>query len=264
MQAGEHDRLEVTRVDGPAPIFIVGMPRTGTTLLDRILSNHSDIQSLGERNDFSASVSEASDCFFDSVLKTERDEILGRLDVERAGELYLTRLGRASGSARFAIDKNPKNLFNIPLILRAIPNARVLCLVRDPMDSCFSNLKELFQGGAYPYSYTLDDLAEHCTLAHRWIRHWEAAAPNAVRVVTYEDLVANPDKVVQPLLEFIGVEFHSGLTDIASNAAPVSTASSSQVRESIHARGVGAWIPYEKHLQPLKERLVQLSEREDN
>ncbi|HVF16681.1 MAG TPA: sulfotransferase, partial [Steroidobacteraceae bacterium] len=255
---------DVARVGESGPIFIVGMPRTGTTLLDRILSNHPDIESLGERNDFSAAVSEASDCFFDSLLKTTRDGVLQRLDFDRAGKLYLARLRRAPGSTRFVIDKNPKNLFNIPLILRAIPNARVLCLMRDPTDSCFSNLKELFQGGAYPYSYALDDLAEHCMLAHEWIRYWAAAAPSAVRVVRYEELVANPDQVIEPLLKFIGADFHSGLTDIESNEAPVSTASSSQVRESIHVRGVGAWARYEKHLQPLRERLAQLGERVDS
>jgi tetratricopeptide (TPR) repeat protein len=239
----------------PVPIFIVGMPRTGTTLLDRILGNHSLVRSVGERNDFAAAVSEASGRFFRSALHGDHRELLSQLDFRRAGSAYLQRLRMIESQARCVIDKNPQNLFNLPIILQALPNARTLCLRRDPMDACFSNLKELFQGDAYPYSYALEDLAEHCLRVRRWMEHWESVAPRSVRIVDYEDIVKEPDAAIAAVLDFLGLEMQGGLHEITRNSAPVATASSSQVRENIHARGIGAWKRYERQLQPLRARL---------
>lgn len=237
------------------PIFIVGMPRTGTTLLDRILSNHSSVQSVGERNDFPAAVSEASGRFFRSPLQGDRLHLIRDLDFPSVGRLYEQRLRRLAAGGRYLIDKNPQNLFSLPLIVQALPTARVLCLQRDPMDACFSNLKELFQADAYRYSYALNDLADHCLLVRSWLAHWQGAAPNAVRIVSYEDLVRRPEQTTAQVLDFLGLERQSGLHEITRNRAPVSTASSSQVREGIHERGIGAWKRYERHLQPLLARL---------
>lgn len=231
------------------PIFIVGMPRTGTTLLDRILSNHSSVQSLGERNDFAAALSEASGRFFRPL------QSMRGLDFKSVGHLYEQRLRRLAAQGRYLIDKNPQNLFNLPLILQALPAARVLCLQRDPMDACFSNLKELFQADAYAYSYALSDLADHCVRVQAWVEHWQKFAPHAVRKVCYEDLVRFPEETTAEVLDFLGLERQGGLYEITRNRAPVSTASSSQVREGIHQRGIGAWKRYERQLQPLRARL---------
>lgn len=237
------------------PIFIVGMPRTGTTLLDRILSNHASVRSLGERNDFSAALSEASGRFFRSPLHGDRLQLIRDLDCKAVGRHYEQRLRRLAPGGRYVIDKNPQNLFNLPLILRALPSARVLCLQRDPMDACFSNLKELFQGDAYPYSYALTDLADHCLRTRSWAEHWQDIAPESVRIVSYEDLVSRPEQTTEQVLDFLGLDQQSGLHEITRNTAPVATASSSQVRENIHERGVGAWKRYERQLQPLLARL---------
>jgi len=231
------------------PIFIVGMPRTGTTVLDRILGNHSSVRSLGERNDFAAAVSEASGCFF------QPRRLIQGLDFTSVGRLYEQRLRRQAASGRYLIDKNPQNLFNLPLILQALPAARVLCLQRDPMDACFSNFKELFQADSYPYSYALSDLADHCLRVQGWMRHWQAIAPHSVRIVSYEDLVRTPEQTAGQVLDFLGLERQAGLHEITRNSSPVSTASSSQVRESLHERGIGAWKRYERQLQPLRRRL---------
>jgi tetratricopeptide (TPR) repeat protein len=239
------------------PVFIVGMPRTGTTLLDRILGNHPDVESLGERNDLSAAVSEASDFFFRSALTTDCSRVLERTDFARAGELYLERLRRVSHGTRFVIDKNPLNLFNIPVILRALPAARILCLQRDPMDACFSNFKELFQGDAYPYSYDLDDVAHHYRHATKWASHWQSITPRRVALVSYEKLVSDTAVEVERVTQFLGLAPQDDLQDIKRNEAPVATASSSQVREDIHGRGVGAWKKYERHLQSLQEQFAR-------
>ncbi|MET0533703.1 MAG: sulfotransferase [Steroidobacter sp.] len=237
------------------PVFILGMPRTGTTLLDRIVGNHSAVTSLGERNDFSAAVSEASGHFFRSPLHGDRLQLIADLDFARVGRLYELRLQQLAEGKRYVIDKNPQNLFNLPLILQSLPEARVLCLQRDPMDACFSNLKELFQADAYGYSYALDDLADHCLRVRRWMKHWQTQAPDSVRIVSYEDLVRSPEQTTAGVLDFLGLDQQSGLHEITRNSAPVATASSSQVRENIHERGIGAWKRYERQLQPLRERL---------
>ena len=122
------------------------------------------------------------------------------------------------------------------------------------MDTCFSNFKELFQGDAYPYSYALNDLAEHCLRARSWSEHWQNIAPHSVRIVSYEDLVRFPERTTGQVLDFLGLERQEGLHEITRNSSPVSTASSSQVRESIHERGIGAWKRYERQLQPLLRR----------
>jgi tetratricopeptide (TPR) repeat protein len=239
------------------PIFIVGMPRTGTTLLDRILGNHPDVESLGERNDLSASVSEASNFFFRSALSTDPTRVLDRTDFAKAGQIYLERLRRIARGTPFVIDKNPLNLFNIPVILRAIPGARILCLQREPMDACFSNYKELFQGDAYPYSYDFADVADHYRHAMKWAGHWQSTAPSRVTVISYERLVSETATEVSRVTQFVGLTPKDDLHDIKRNDSPVSTASSSQVREGIHSRGIGAWTKYERHLQALKDQFPQ-------
>lgn len=241
---------------GPTPIFIVGMPRTGTTLLDRILSNHDAVKSLGERNDFAAAMSEASGRFFRSALSDDLHDTLVKTNFESAGAIYMERVRRLAPDAPFVIDKNPQNLFNIPLILRALPNARIVCMRRDAMDACFSNLKELFQGDAYAYSYALNDVADHYERADQWMLHWQHIRQHAVRVVSYERLVASAELETNSVLDFLWLAPQSGLHEITRNDEPVATASSSQVREAIHQRAVAAWRRYERHLGPLMERFV--------
>ncbi|KAF1718267.1 hypothetical protein CSC74_05170 [Pseudoxanthomonas yeongjuensis] len=239
----------------PVPIFIVGMPRTGTTLLDRILGNHPRVMSLGERNDFDAAISEASDHFFPGSLAETSWDKLRAMDPRKAGALYLQRVSPFACGDGFFIDKNPQNFFNIGLILRALPQARILCLRRDPMDACFSNLKEMFEGGAYPYSYGLEELAAHHAAFEDLLAYWQRIAPESVHVVRYEDIVVDGEETLRKALAFCGLEAAPGMLDITANRAPVSTASSSQVRQPIHARGIGAWKRYSRQLEPLRRLL---------
>jgi tetratricopeptide (TPR) repeat protein len=240
---------------GPVPIFIVGMPRTGTTLLDRVLGNHPEVVSLGERNDFDAAVSEISDHFYKGGLKESQWEKLLAADLTKVGARYLERLAPLTAGHRFFIDKNPQNFFNVGLILRALPQARIMCVRRDPMDACFSNLKELFEGGAYPYSYAFEDLAAHHHGVEQLMRYWKAIARDAVHILDYEALVRVGAETLREVLAFCGVAPVAGLLDITTNASPVSTASSSQVRSPIHDRGIGAWKRYAPQLEPLRVML---------
>ncbi|MFL6547995.1 MAG: tetratricopeptide repeat-containing sulfotransferase family protein, partial [Povalibacter sp.] len=252
---GKQATADVPIADGPTPVFIVGLPRTGTTLLDRMLSNHVSVVSLGERNDFAAAISEVGDHFFNSLTAADYGDWLWDLDFARAGHLYRQRLRLAEFESGHFIDKNPQNLFNLPLILRALPGARIICLKRDAMDACFSNLKELFQGNAYPYSYSLDDLADHYQQASSWMDHWQRTVPGAVLTVDYEELVTDPERVLTEVQAFLNLDVQHGLHEITSNLTPVATASSSQVREAVNQRGVGAWKKYDKQLITLASKL---------
>ncbi|MFT3668999.1 MAG: sulfotransferase [Pseudoxanthomonas sp.] len=237
---------------GPIPIFIVGMPRTGTTLLDRVLGNHPQVMSLGERNDFDAATSEVSDHFYKGGLKESRWEKLQGLDPAKVGARYLERLAPMIAGRDYFIDKNPQNFFNVGMILRALPEARIICVRRDPMDACFSNLKELFEGGAYPYSYAFEDVAAHHRGVEMLMEHWKETGRSAVHVLDYEALVRRGDETLRGLLAFCGLAPAEGMLDITANASPVSTASSSQVRSPMHGRGIEAWKRYASQLEPLR------------
>lgn len=250
------DPSRATRQAWPKPIFIVGMPRTGTTLLDRVLGNHPQVTSIGERNDFDAAVSEVSDHFFNGSLAETRWNKLHALDHAAVGAQYMQRVLPLVPGHGFFIDKNPQNFFNIGLILRALPQARILCVRRDPVDTCFSNLKELFEGGAYSYSYGFEDLAAHHAVFRDLLAHWLRVAPDAVQVVDYEDLVVEGERTLRAVLAFCELEAVPGMLDITANQAPVSTASSSQVRQPIHSLGIGAWRRYSRQLQPLVDLLA--------
>lgn len=243
------------QAEQPTPIFIVGLPRTGTTLLDRILGNHGWVSSAGERNDFSAAISDVSNHFFSTLLREADPAAFMDIDLEKAGWLYQQRLKRHVSATAFAIDKNPQNLFNVPLIVRALPQARVLILEREPMDAAFSNLKELFQGGAYPYSYDNASLATRVYGARQLMHSWQSQNPEAIRLVSYEQLVQSPDAVVRNLLAFLDLPPAHGLTDIKANDTAVATASSAQVREPINTRGIGAWKRYADQLESLRRML---------
>lgn len=236
----------------PRPIFIVGLPRTGTTLLDRILGNHGWVSSAGERNDFAAAVSQTSNHFFATLLEEEDPAAFLDIDLKAVGHAYQQRLRQHASATAYAIDKNPQNLFNLPLIVRALPQAKILVLVRDPMDAAFSNLKELFQGGAYAYSYDFHSLAARVSGVSRLIEGWSRQNPETIRVISYEALVQAPEETISATLDFLGLPIASGLTDLDRNTSAVATASSSQVRDRINQKGRGAWLRYASQLSSLK------------
>lgn len=237
------------------PVFIVGMPRTGTTVLERILGNHSRFASAGELNGFASCMGLAID--HDFAIPPAAALVRDAIDVDpvAVGEMYLRRTAAYYGDRTHLIDKNPLNVFNAGFIARALPQAKILCLLRNPADACFSNLKELFPGGGYGYSYGLEDLAGHWLRFRDLVALWQRVLPGRFRVVAYEDLVAEPLRISAEVMEFCGVPVEPECVDITRNNAPVSTASSSQVRSPIHAGGIGAWRRYERQLTPLLARL---------
>jgi hypothetical protein len=230
------------------PIFIVGLPRTGTTVLERILGNHSQVASAGELNDFHHQLCWEADAVAGGPWDRTLHPRLADLDYAHAGEHYLLRTRWRAGTKRFLIDKFPQNFAYAGLIRKALPQARILCLVRDPMDSCLSNLKEPFAGDFYPYSYDPVDTAGHCLRFRRLLAHWNEVMPGAVLAVHHEDLVADPEATSRRVMAHCGLPFEAGCADLTRNTSPSATASSSQIREPLHARGIGAWRRYAEPL----------------
>jgi tetratricopeptide (TPR) repeat protein len=238
----------------PTPIFIVGMPRTGTTLLERMLGRHSAVENAGELDDLPLQLRWVADRFSKSYLDPAVFRAAGSRDPAQLGERYSDHVRwRARGKSCFT-DKMPLNFLHVGFIARALPGARILHMSRNPMDTCFSNLKELFTE-VYPYSYDLDDLAGHYGRYRRLMAHWHEQFPGRILDVSYERLVTEPEQCSREILAFCGLDWQDGCSDVEGSAGNVTTASSVQVREPIHRRSIDGWRRYERQLEPLRKRL---------
>ncbi len=237
---------------GPTPIFIVGLPRSGTTLLDRMLSNHSDVVSAGEIIDFWRQLHWAADVA--PALTQGLRKIIQRsphIDFAEVGERYLRQTQWRAQGRRFYIDKLPANLQMVAFIRRALPHAPILHMVREPMDTCFSNFKAMF-GNISSYSYDLQSLAHYYGQYERLTEHLRTNMPDAMLDVSYASLVRDPETTLRKVLQHCGLTFEQGCLQPELNSAPVATPSSAQVRQSIHTRGIDQWQHYAKQLEPLR------------
>lgn len=237
------------------PIFVLGMPRTGTTLLERILGGHPQVTLCGELNDFRQQIKWTSDHHCPGFIDSRGIERLAAIDFAELGRRYVDHVAWRVPDTRYFTDKNPGNWIITGLVLKALPQAKVIHLRRNPMDTCFSNLKELFAPKVYPYSYRLEDLASHYRNYTRLMAHWHHVAPGRILDVHYEDLVSDPEGEARRISAHCGLEFSPSQVDIEANATPVATASAVQVRQPIHGRNVGGWKRYAVQLASL-ERLL--------
>jgi tetratricopeptide (TPR) repeat protein len=241
------------------PIFVVGMPRTGTTLVDRILSSHSAVVSAGELHNFSVCLKRAAGTGTPRTLDPETLAAAAGLDFRAVGERYLesVRPFRAADAGRF-VDKLPLNFLLIGFIRRALPRAKIVCLRRHPLDTCLGNFRQLFALGFayYAYAYDLDDIAEYYIEFDRLMRHWEEVLPGVVLRVDYEALVTNQEAETRRLLEFCDLPWEAGCLDFAANTAPVASASATQVRQPLNRAAIGRWRRYEDALAGVRERLL--------
>ncbi len=239
---------------GPMPIFVIGMPRSGTTVLEQILGNHSTVASAGELDDFAHQLRWQADCHERALLDEALLKRLPDLDYANVGRRYLAQTQWRARGRRFFVDKLPPNYMLAGLIHRALPNAPIIHISRDPMDVCFSNYKALF-GDSVTYSYSLADIAAHYRNYERFMRHWHRAMPGRILDISYAELVRDPSAGARKVLEYCGLPFEPECIHISANAAPVATLSTMQVREPIHTRALGDWRRYEKYLAPLRDAL---------
>jgi tetratricopeptide (TPR) repeat protein len=243
----------------PAPIFVVGMPRTGTTLVDRILSSHREVGSAGELQAIPLAVKQLAGTRSRTVIDPETIAVSGAIDPSAIAEAYLTRAAhhRPPGSARF-IDKLPANFLYIGHIARALPNAPIVCLRRNPMDTVWSNYKNLFasQSAYYAYSYDLMDTARYYARFDRLMALWETLWPGRVLQLSYETLVADQEGQTHRLLAHCGLDWDEACLTFHENNAPVATPSAAQVRRPLNADGVGKWRTHAYALEPVRAWLA--------
>ncbi|WP_237067658.1 tetratricopeptide repeat-containing sulfotransferase family protein [Microbulbifer guangxiensis] len=236
---------------GREAVFIFGLPRSGTTLVDRILSSHSRCDSFGEITDLPMSLMVMAGR---SLPKEQLVAETARWAPEAIADHYLGRLANFDSSAGKHIDKTPLNFLYAGLIARAMPGASMIWMERHPLDACFAMYKTLFKMG-YPFSYSFEDLAAYYIAYDRLKRHWQEVLGDRVRLQSYEKLVQEFDPEARALVNTAGMEWEASCGEFHKNRSAVATASSAQVRQPLYKRAVAHWRNYEEQLAPLAEAL---------
>ena len=242
----------------PVPIFIVGLPRSGSTIVDRILSSHSRVASAGELSCFAEALVEAVQRQARGA-PLPRRELVARsaaLDFRALGLEYLRR-ARAAGVGNgegFFVDKMPLNFLYCGIIRRALPQARIIHVHRSPLGACYALYKSLFEDG-YPYSYHLGEIGRYYVAYRRLADHWNRTLPGAIHSLSYERLVASQSGETRRLLEFCGLEWEDACLDFHRNPAPTTTASAAQVRRPLYDTSVAQWRHYGAQLRELRDQL---------
>lgn len=250
---------EITAGDGHAdervtPVFVIGLHRSGTTLAERILGNHSCITAAGETYDVRAALRRATGSYLADEFDLRAVEARHRLDYRELGRGYLRGMAWRAGDSPVFTDKLPTNYMNLGFIARALPGARFIHLVRDPMDVGLSSLRTLFSHAA-PYSYDQLEFVQFWRGYRRLMDHWRALVPGRILDVRYDDLVEDPVATAARMAAFCGLAPEAGMADIRGNQAAVSTASSVMMRDGIRRDRGGLWRRYERHLAPMREAL---------
>lgn len=228
-----------------APLFVLGMPRSGTTLVERILSSHPAVATAGELPDFALLVKRSSAVGGPHTLSPEL--LSAPYHPAATGEAYLARTARLGHGHARLIDKMPFNLFFAAHILESLPAARIVMVRRDPRDTVFANFRQLFATdfGYYDYAYDLEDTAHFVAGFVQLAEHWlTVLPPDRYTEVHYEKLVADQEAESRRLVGFLGLEWDEACLQFHRNTAPVATASSVQVRAPIHRKSVGQWQRY--------------------
>lgn len=240
--------------DATGPIFVVGQPRTGTTLVERIMTAHTDVHSAGELQQFAMAIKRQTEMSSPKPMTAEIVRKAAEIDLATLGDLYMETTNSVRGDTPMFVDKMPVNFMYLPLIAAALPNARIIHIVRDPMDSCFASYKQLF-AEAYYHSYDQEEMARHHVRYRLLMDHWRALLGDRILDVAYEDVVADLDGNARRIIDHLGLDWQQACTEFHKQDTAVTTASAAQVREKAHTRSVGRWRKFEKQLAPMAQVL---------
>lgn len=247
-------RLQQPPQVGLMPIFVLGMPRSGTSLVEQVLASHSAVQGAGEVN----IISEIAEKHLPRLAGKPYPDALEALAPQALAPFavqYIQKLGGyAEGASAFMIDKTPINYCHIGLIRMLFPRAPIIHCVRDPMDTCWSLFRQYFPGG-HPYRQTLRSLGRYYVRYQKLMRHWHHILPGQIHEIAYEQLIEAPDVHIRALLEYCRLPWEDGCLAFHRTQRAVTTASAKQVRQPLYKTSLKSWEPVAQELTPLREAL---------
>ena len=250
------NNLSKSSTNNPDPIFVLGMPRSGSTLVDQIISSHSKVdgtQELPNIIKIAAELNNDKQNSYPEVLK-ELDD----LKISKLGKDYISETTWARDKAPFFIDKMPNNFIHIGLIKTILPNAKIIDTRRDPMDTCFSCFKQFFARGQL-FTYTMEDLGNYYTDYIRAMNHWHKVYGKDIFTVHYDDVINKTEETIRELIDYCNLPFEQECLEFYKSSRPVKTPSAEQVRQPIYKSGLNYWKNYEKHLLPLKKIIDEIN-----
>ncbi|MCF6263740.1 MAG: sulfotransferase [Xanthomonadales bacterium] len=233
------------------PIFIVGLPRTGTTLTERIISSHSQVESADETFFMQLAIRHAAGVGGIGDVNELIIEKAARKNIRQIAQKYMQEVTYRLTDRPLFIDKYPYNFLYLGFIAKAFPKARIVYLRRNPMDACFAMYKQSF----FKFAYSLDNLGQYFVAQDRLRRHWQSVLGDRLIEVEYESLVSDQENQTRLLLDKLGLEFEPACLSFEKNPTASASASTLQVREKMHSRSVNKWKYFAAELQPLKEYL---------
>lgn len=250
-----HDNLPSSGLQDETPVFILGMPRTGTTLTEQILASHTHVYGAGEREEIhnialELNAGHPTHGGYPHCLNKMTEQ-----DLVPIAQKHLAWLHELGGGATRVLDKMPRNFLHVGLIRMLFPRARIILCMRDARDTCLSCYFRSFTG-AHPYSYDLATLGHYYRHYERLIQHWQTVIGDGLLQVRYEDLVSDQETHSRRLVEFCGLDWESACLRFYETRRTVATASRDQVRSPIYSSSTGRWRHYERHLTPLLEALT--------
>ena len=240
-----------------SPIFVVGLPRSGSTLIEQILASHSKIEGTMELPNIMNIARKLGNSTKDRTAYPEVIESLQGSDLTDLGKSFIDETQFLRTGKQYFIDKMPNNFSHIGLIKLILPNAKVIDARRNPMDTCFSCFKQLFARGQ-AFTYDLSEIARYYVNYVNLMDHWDKVLPGYVFKVQHEDLINNQEGVTRDLIDFCEVDFESSTLEFYKTKRAVKTASSEQVRQPINTKGLNQWKNYESHLKDLKYHLESI------
>ncbi len=236
---------------GKTPVFVVGLPRSGTTLTERILASHSNVESAGESFFMQIVVKRVSGLKTSDKMSPAIIESAARKDIGRIAAGYLEAMEYRLGGKSLFVEKFPENVLYLGFIAKAFPHCRIVLLKRNPLDSCFAMYKQSY----FRYAYSLDDLGRYYVAHNRLLEHWRELFKDRLVEIDYEALVSDQEVQTRKLLEQVGLDFEADCLNFEQNKTASNTASTVQIREKVHTRSVHRWTRFEKQLQPLRSHL---------
>jgi len=249
-------KKNATGHDDPSPIFVIGQPRTGTTLVERIITSHSQVHSAGELKQFGTSVRRLSDYREPTRHSAKLAGFAAEIDCEKLGKAYMATTAKLRGSLPRFVDKLPPNYLYLPLILKALPKAKIVHLTRNPMDACFSSFKQLF-ADAYPHSYDQAEMARHHARYYHLMALWRERFAGRFYDIAYEDTARDLEPNARALIEFLELPWEDACLHFHKQDTAVTTASAVQVRQPAHTRSIGRWRRYENQLELMQKTLQE-------